>query len=461
MGVHEAVFLQMKQALLGSGGENLDTWSMRLLVKQVKELTYPLLASYDELERELYVAHLLALALEKCNREVLHLDYREFRQGVYFPHLLYIVVRLLPTAGRFLHRTIRKVFQECVRKYTWISGSSLNAELVHSDAFYDFLGNGLKKINPLSLVNLPAFYQTFFRNVLSYHFLRNRGGQRIVRRMVPSDQQPSVRFRMYHRILSKMETELFAMESPTLMQVLYNLRIFENIIKNNELQRLFFLAREKRIGGDEIRHTLAVHRESMKSSSPLMEKIKSLDIVYQLLRCCRVSSKKGCNGHAVTAAMVKTVVFEELVLNFKNLISERFIYEIFEQIAVNFAETVLGGEYINPLTFSTVKINSLSFVSQIRAFLNLCLNFISVSNRDGFYGQICTYPERFSGKGKGDNGSDKQVGVATAGGSEAYCRDRAGCELPAPEHWSGEGQCAEGQALRDFEPQASNIGSVL
>ena len=71
--------------------------------------------------------------------------------------------------------------------------------------------------------------------------------------------------------------------------------------------------------------------------------------------------------------LVKTVILDELCYPFKNVFSDGYLQPILTKVSENFVNLVLSGEYINLMTLSTVRIEQVSFIEQLRKFVRICL----------------------------------------------------------------------------------------
>ena len=89
------------------------------------------------------------------------------------------MVRFLPNAKKFIQQNIRKTYQEFKNKSRGLISVHVNSlyldqDVIKSDVLYDFLGNGIKKFNPLNVGNIKSFYRICFRSVFQYYFRKRR-----------------------------------------------------------------------------------------------------------------------------------------------------------------------------------------------------------------------------------------------------------------------------------------------
>jgi hypothetical protein len=109
-----------------------------------------------------------------------------------------------------------------------------------------------------------------------------------------------------------------------------------------------------------------------------MEKIKKLPTIFKLLKCVHIANPKAkpYNDMLIKPELVKSVILDELAYPFKNVFSDGYLQPILTRIADNFVGLVLSGEYINLMTLTSVRIDQISFVEQLKKFVRLCITEI-------------------------------------------------------------------------------------
>jgi len=338
--------------------------------------------------RELFILHHLSKAFDRLNEEKLNLSYIQFRHSIYFPNIIYILIRLLPNAKKFLHVLIRKVYQEFSNKACGLVNIHVNSfymdqDTIKSDVLKDFLGNGVKKFNPLEIGNIKAFYKSCFRSIFQFYFKRKRNleDQDLVSFSFFDanihNGSSSNRLSIYRDVLYEIQVEKTQRKHSILGQLSYNFQIFRNIIVTNEFQNIYQNSKrvDNNISNNEYKLIDFFDDDIFSQNPELFEQIRELPMIYKLLRCIHIQAANTLpyNDFVIKPESVKFVIVEELSASFKNMFIDSYVSEILEQIARNFIKSVLSGEYINLITFSTVKINHLSFLDQLRKFIRLCL----------------------------------------------------------------------------------------
>lgn len=345
------------------------------------------LLTRSQLVKELYFLYQTARALDRYNQEKLKLSYRIFRSKVYFPNIMYLLIRLLPEVRKFFQSSIRKVYQEFYSRSNGLINVHINSfyidqDVIKSDILYEFIGNGIKKQNPLDLNNIKLFYNNCFRSIFQFYLKRKKdlSDQDVVSMYYFEDDYKnsgsSNRAAIYRDVLYRLHIKKSHQKLPLLCHLSYNFQIFKNIIITNEFQNLYQSAKNSGslTNNNEFRLLDFYDDDVFEKFPDLFASLKKLPMIYKLLRCVHIlSNGKAYNDLIIKPDVIKDVVYEELFHPFKNMFLDEYIYEILKRISSNFVNNILTGEYINLMTFSTVKINHLSFIDQIRKFVRLCL----------------------------------------------------------------------------------------
>ncbi|MFW6219392.1 MAG: hypothetical protein ACOC33_00860 [bacterium] len=360
--------------------------NIKKYISKFNTLNSLILSSYDDVTKELYLLHETAKSLQDFNDNTLKLSDRDFRAKLLYPNIIYILIRLSPNARSFLQKIIGKVYNEINKKSSiikaHINSLYLDENLIKSDVLYSFLGNGLKKLDPLQVNNLFGFYTQVFRNIFHYYFKADQGMKAKMYNICDMQDMMSsslysapMRLSIYRDILYNHQVERMYKKSPTISQIYYNFSIFQNIVISNEFQNMYFSTNTdiSVLNNDE--YKLIKFYSDDLTRKEFIESLKKLPLIYQLLRCIHISypGVKAYNELNIKPDLVQNAVLEELMYPFKNFFHENVIYDILTTISENFTLNILSGEYINPLTLSTTKIEHVSFIIQLKKFIGLCL----------------------------------------------------------------------------------------
>jgi hypothetical protein len=388
------------QLLLNNFGEDLaaiklsessKVIKLKKIEKFILELkqTYELqLCNRSQLVKELYLLHHVAKSLDRHNDEVLNFTKIQFRYVIYFPNVLYILISQLPVAKKFLQKTIKNVYQEIKNKSnglinTHINSFYLDADSIKSEILIEFLGNGIKKFNPVTDIgNVKSFYKTCFRSIFGFYFKKKRNFSdqetTCLNFEVNTNNNVTSRTSIYKDVLYSIHVEKTQKKHTILNQLSYNFQIFKNIIVSNEFQNIYQHTKnnENTITNNEFKLIDFFDDDIFVDKPDLLDEIRKLPLIYKLLRCVHIQSSNTLpyNDCLIKPEVVKMVIIEELSSCFKNLFIDTVVMDILDQIAKNFIKNILSGEYINLITFSTVHINHISFLEQLRKFIRLCLN---------------------------------------------------------------------------------------
>lgn len=364
----------------------LRSKTLKKYIDKLKDAHYQLISDRSNIVKELFILHQTANCFHRYNNEVLGLSYPDYRSRILYPNIVYMLLRLLPIANNFLQSSVKSVYSEICRKsygiiYTHINTFYLDQDVIKSDVLYEFLGNGLKKFNPLDIKDVTAFYKSSFRNVFNFYFRKEKRVNTLydsvweIEQVLENMVSMPVRLGLYRDVLFDLQTRRFYEKSPTMTQLNYNYKVFKNVIINNEFQDVYFSTHQDRFVLNNSEYKLMkLYNDDIEKNGTL-EKIKKLPSIYKLLKCVHIinPSSKPYNEMLIKPAMVKSAILEELAYPFRNMFHEDYIYVILEKIAQNFTNQILSGEYINLFSLSTIKIDQITFIQQLKKFVNICL----------------------------------------------------------------------------------------
>jgi len=364
----------------------LKSRTLRRYVEKLKKAHYQIISSRSKIVQELFVLHQTVNCLYRYNSEFLNFSYPEYRSKVLYPNIIYMLIRILPSAQKFLQTTIKSVYGEICRKsygivYSHINTFYLDHDIIKTDVLYEFLGNGLKKFQPLDIDNISAFYKSSFRYVFNYYFKKEKRINTVYDSVWEIEQcldnmiSMPIRLGIYRDVLYDLQTRKFYQKSPTMTQLSYNYKVFKNVIIHNEFQDVYFSSyRDSFVLNNNEYKLMKFYNDDIEENGTL-EKIKKLPTIYRLLKCVHIINPncRPYNEMLIKPAMVKTAVLEELIHPFKNMFNDSYVYPILEKIAENFSKAILSGEYINLFTLSNVKIDQITFIQQLKKFIAICL----------------------------------------------------------------------------------------
>lgn len=342
--------------------------------------------------RGLFCLYQTAKCLDRYNKSVLNLSNQVFRSKILFPNLVYLLQQYLPETRKFLQTVIRNVYHEIERKSSslvnlYVNSFYLDQDVIKHNVLLEFLGNGLKNFDPLDVGNINAYYRAVFRKIFDYYFRKEQSLHTVCTNFWNIDNalinsNVSTRLTIYKDVLYNLQVDEFYKNSPLYTQLGYNYRIFRNIIINNEIQDVYVsISSGKAIGLNNNEYKLLrIYNDDILDNN-IISKIRKLPTIFKLLKCVHIITNTGksraYNDILIKPEILKLAVREELLTPFKNFFSEHYLLPIIDRIADNFVSSILTGEYINLLTLSTVRIDQISFVEQLRKFVRLCLEDFS------------------------------------------------------------------------------------
>ena len=372
--------------------------TLTMFLNKLERSYSTILSQEDELTKQMYYLHHFCNGLYQYNDNILHLSYERFRSSVLFPNLMYVLIRYYTKAKGFLQTINRKIFNEYQAKNKgiinkFISSYYIDEEVIKSDVLYSFLGNCLRKFDPLSLKNLYGFYNRSIRSIYFYYFKTDRHFNVVfmemsdIEKTISNSYNIPARLIHYRDVLYEIQIEKMCENSITMSQLGYNYGIFKNVILDNEFQSMYysinsdsFVAKNNQykmmnLYDDEV----SEHFEG-SNEQKLLDELKKMPMIYKLLRSIHIVNPKNkpYDSTIIKIDLVKIVVLEELSHPFRHMFSDTHIQEILESTAMNFVKNVMSGEYINPITFTTIKIGHYSFLTQLRSFIRLCIRELGI-----------------------------------------------------------------------------------
>jgi hypothetical protein len=371
---------------------SISTKTINSYWEDLKKHHFETINGKTNIVKGLYLLYQTANALEIHNDSVLHLKQKQFRNKILYPNLVYILTQHIPETRKFLQATMLYMYNFIKKKSPklvnlYVNTFYLDEDIIKHHVLYEFLGNGLKKFDPIIIDNVNSFYRTMFGNIFHYFFMKKQQNSVMVSNFWNMESSitatSSTRLNIYRNVLYDLQVDKFYESSPVYLQLGYNYRIFRNIIVNNELQDVYMSSGAKdsfSMNNNEYK-LLKIFNDDI-INTVLLTEIKKLPIIFKLLKCVHLANPKikPYNEMLINQELVKVIVYEELLFPFKNVFSEGYIQPILTKISNNFVDSILSGEYINLLTLSNVRIDQVSFIDQLRKFVRICLKQMDTLN---------------------------------------------------------------------------------
>lgn len=346
---------------------------------------------YDrsDIIKQMYIFHHMCKGLYDYNEKVLKMSYRNFRSRILFPNMIYFLYRLLPKAHKFLNACFNGIFGEMKAKnygiiQRHVESYYMDEDIIKNNIMMQFIGDGLRKFDPLDIENPNVFYKQVFRNLLYYYFKGEEKAHTSYSSLWDIDVEISnlmpttTRLAIYRDVMYELQVEKYCTESFALKQINYNFNVFKNVIIPNELQSMYYGSKydSYMLVNDQYRLLKLYGDDKEKSNTDILFKIKQeTPIIYKLLKCVHIVNPKHkpYNDLIIKPELVKTAVLEELIKPFKNFFGEDHLMGILTKIADNFTNSILSGEYINLMSLTSIKINQMSFIEQVKIFIRMCI----------------------------------------------------------------------------------------
>ena len=365
--------------------------TFQTFIQKFNELHDNTLSARSNLVKELYILHHFAKAISRYNDDIIHDSYIKFRSHYYFPNVLYLLIRFLPEARRFFQKMLKAAYYIIKKNnsrliYLFENAIYTDVGTIQTDVLYTFIGNAIKKINPCTIDNLESFFRSVFLNHFFYYFKYEQSiHSQVMDTMSYSEtildsKYISTRENLYRDVLTNIQVDAYQNESPTMRQIIYNYNIFKNAISNNEFQNIF-LTRDAEVTYDicdlnNTKYKILTMYNKINESNRFIDELKSIPLIFKLLKSVHLITRSDTVSKfkSVNYELIKSAVVDELSYPFRNIIhSDLTILPVIKKIAHNFATSILSGEFINLQTLAPIKIDSMSFIMQLRKFIKLCL----------------------------------------------------------------------------------------
>jgi hypothetical protein len=341
----------------------------------------------------MYLLYQTVNALAAYNTNILKMSNIQFRSRILFPYLIYILQQYLPDTRKFLQATIRNVYERIRRSSeklvnVYVNSFYLDQDVIKHNILLEFLGNGLKKFDPLVVGNIDTFYRGVFSSIFHFYFMKKQDTSKVYTNFwnienILSTSNSSTRLNLYKGVLYDLQVDKYYKLSPVYIQLGMNYRIFKNVIVNNEFQDVYMSARNKNNSIYKVTNLeyklIKVYNDDVINDE-IIEKIRKLPTIFKLLKCVHIANSKAkpYNEMLIKPELVKSVVLDELSYPFKNVFSDGYLQPILSRISDNFVGLILSGEYINLMTLTNVRIDQISFVEQLKKFVRICVNEIKI-----------------------------------------------------------------------------------
>ena len=350
-------------------------------IKKIKDLTNN--HHSDKLILDFYRVYLIANSLFKYYQDRSDdIKYPTFRNKLYLPFLIYILLKFFPKPRAFIIKQIKLTYNKYRRKNPALFyklSQIIDQDVIKTDILYLFLTNQLLKFDPSTIENISGFYNAIFSNILYYYLKSNKDKREI--QLISGElvmfQESKIPpgFIIYRDIAYELQSKKVLEQSITLSQLRYNYEVLRDLIIDNEFQNVYYSSSKNNfILTDSCYKLTKLYQESVFNSKRLLQLKKLCPTIYKLLKSVRIySNRRPYDATVVTPKIVKTVVYDELCSYYRNIFDTEYLNPILEQVSENFTNSVLTGEYINLFTLSSIKINQVSFIKQIRDFIRFCL----------------------------------------------------------------------------------------
>ena len=347
-----------------------------------------LLSTRTDLVKEMFLLFHTCRALMRYNDFFLNISRNLFRSHFYFPNIIFLLTRYLPTARIFFQKNLKNAYSFLRSKYAstlFLYEKSMNydVDVIKTDIFYQFLGNAMRKFNPLDVKHLNALYKKIFIVLFDWYFksaipMETRGFKDFEQMDVLNEYSLSTRDNLYKDVLVNLQIEKFKNDSPTMKQLHYNYNIFKNVVITNEFQSIFLSSIPERdapiycnLNNSQYK-VLSIY-DRITSDEYFFNELKQMPLIYKLLKSVHLITKNKSNMSFVRRDVLVSAITDELALPFKHIIStDTSLRNVLIKIAENFVDSIMQGEYISLHTLSPINLNQLSFTAQLKRFIRLC-----------------------------------------------------------------------------------------
>lgn len=363
--------------------------NIKLIDKFMKKLfilSCPKLLKFNIEIQQLYLLHVFSVLLIKYNDDVLKIEKNKFLEKIYLPNILILCAKRFVNARRFIRRLMQHSYnnlQKNVRDVIEFSDvfQELDSKIIHTDVMGMFFGNVLYQFDPMSVIDVDAFYSLLLYDIF-FTYIKSRINKLPKNFFDLNSIQDKVmsylseRSRIYGEAFYLAQLQEMCNASITTKRISQCYDELKSIILPHELQKLFIFAVTK--GQLIVNNRMLLMRTNNELQNNITFFKQKTPNIYKLLKSIHVKSEES---HIIDTEHIKNLkinVYNILYDRFKNILDDDIIASVIRSISVNLVESLFIGDFIDVVTMVKVNTSSKNITNELTYFLNYVLTELSV-----------------------------------------------------------------------------------
>ena len=249
--------------------------------------------------------------------------------------------------------------------------SEYEPEVIKNDILNIFMSTVFLDSDPIDIVDVKEAYSANFK-YLMYAYLKCKSidDKPFEYNVDDTEGVVSSRNKIYDDGIRISQIQEYCNSADTNIRISENYKKIKNSIISNELQRMYLYASNKTIPIDNeicILHILSTDIIGLKSKLPL---------IYRLLRSIHIETKNNAIDTHFKQLIYKSI-YEVLVTEFFKKISKEISIKLAEDISKSISNSLVIGQYIDPITLDEISVNNHNFINQLKIFLEIIIKHVA------------------------------------------------------------------------------------
>jgi hypothetical protein len=344
------------------------------------------LVKYNEETKQFHILYMICILYIDYNTTVLKMDQTKFRDTIYYPNIMDIMVSTFDQCRNTIKKQVRESYKqvkeaskEVVDFYLIFYGTE--PTIIHNDIISIFIKSLFLEEDPLNLENINQYYLSIFRFIL-YSYLKNRTSNILSFELDPSILEDdcamsmSSRYKIYERGLRISQIQQLCKGSETITRISDNYDKIRNnimedkhIISENYLQRKY----HDTVDGSRVRDNKLLVLKSSSDNYNLSMISKKLPMIYKLLRSVYVKTKNNALLKS-DEKLIRDTIYEVTYSKFKGKIMGEELNLAAHGITEAITVSLTVGSFIDPYNMQSIDISGCIFARELKSFLNILLS---------------------------------------------------------------------------------------
>jgi hypothetical protein len=315
------------------------------------------------------------------------MDESKFRDEIYYPNIMNIIVSSFDQCKLLIRKQVREAYKQ-VREHSkevvdfYLVFYSIEPTIIHNDIISIFIKGLFLEEDPINIDNIQSYYLSTFRFIL-YSYLKNRTSNILSFELDPSILEDdcamnmSSRYKIYERGLRISHIQQLCKGSETLSRISNNydkirnniMKENGNIISENYLQRKY----HDIVDGSRVRDNKILVLKSSDENYNLSKISKKLPLIYKLLRSIYVKTKPNVMLDS-DKQLIHDTIYEVTYSKFKERLTGTELELATQGVTLALTNSLIKGSFIDPYTMTPINISGCLFARELKKFLNILLS---------------------------------------------------------------------------------------